>query len=120
MGLLATVTEPLSAIEWTPLAYLGAAGTVLTAIVLLNVLKQLIFRNPTEPPLVFHLFPIIGSTITYGMQPVEFFAKNKAKVCAVKLEVDVARHTDTALVRQLLLIYSIGQKDDGVCGNEGQ
>jgi len=80
MGLLATVAEPFSAIEWTPLAYLAAFGTVVTAIVLLNVLKQLVWKNPTEPPLVFHLFPIIGSTITYGMQPVEFFEKNKKKV----------------------------------------
>jgi hypothetical protein len=80
MGVLATVAEPFSAIEWTPLAYLGAFGTVLTAIVLLNVLKQLLWKNPTEPPLVFHLFPIIGSTITYGMQPVEFFEKNRKKV----------------------------------------
>jgi hypothetical protein len=80
MGLLTTLTEPFSAIEWTPLAYLAAFGTALTAIVLLNILQQLVWKNPTDPPLVFHLFPIIGSTITYGMQPVKFFEKNKKKV----------------------------------------
>ncbi|KAF1997978.1 cytochrome P450 [Amniculicola lignicola CBS 123094] len=35
--------------------------------------------NPNEPPVVFHWIPIIGNTITYGMDPYGFFFRNKAK-----------------------------------------
>jgi sterol 14-demethylase len=58
----------------------GAAAFVVLAVVL-NVLNQLLFRNPNEPPVVFHWFPVIGSTITYGMDPYGFFNKCRAKVC---------------------------------------
>ncbi|EFX02484.1 14 alpha-demethylase [Grosmannia clavigera kw1407] len=51
----------------------------LTVIVFLNVVQQILFKNPHEPPMVFHLFPIIGSTITYGMDPPRFFKENRAK-----------------------------------------
>ncbi|KAK6722312.1 Sterol 14-alpha demethylase [Fusarium graminearum] len=47
--------------------------------VVLNVLNQLLFRNPNEPPMVFHWFPFVGSTITYGMDPPTFFRENRAK-----------------------------------------
>jgi hypothetical protein len=80
MGLLATAAGPFSAIEWSPLTYAAAFFAFLTAVVALNVLQQLLWKNPTDPPLVFHWFPIIGSTITYGMDPVQFFFKNKGKV----------------------------------------
>ncbi|KIW01684.1 uncharacterized protein PV09_06865 [Verruconis gallopava] len=79
MGILATVAEPFSVVEWTPLTVAAAFALFLTVTVVLNVLKQLLWKNPTEPPMVFHLFPLIGSTITYGMDPVKFFHKNKAK-----------------------------------------
>lgn len=49
--------------------------------VVFNVASQILFKNPNEPPLVFHWFPIIGSTITYGMDPPTFFQENRAKVC---------------------------------------
>jgi len=49
--------------------------------VVLNVLNQLLFKNPNEPPVVFHWFPIIGSTITYGIDPYRFFFDCRAKVC---------------------------------------
>lgn len=49
--------------------------------VVVNVANQLFFKNPNEPPVVFHLFPIIGSTITYGMDPPRFFVENRKKVC---------------------------------------
>ncbi|PVH91485.1 hypothetical protein DM02DRAFT_340354, partial [Periconia macrospinosa] len=41
--------------------------------VVLNVL------NPNEPRLVFHWFPIIGNTVTYGMDPYKFFFSIKQK-----------------------------------------
>jgi hypothetical protein len=55
---------------------LGAVALLLVG----NVLKQLLFKNPNEPPVVFHLVPFIGSTITYGIDPVKFFFNCKKKV----------------------------------------
>ncbi|KAH8690273.1 cytochrome P450 [Talaromyces proteolyticus] len=47
---------------------------------LFNVLFQLCSRKEVnKPPLVFHYFPIIGSTITYGKDPLAFFQDCKAK-----------------------------------------
>lgn len=48
--------------------------------VVLNVANQLLFKNKNEPPMVFHWFPFVGSTVTYGMDPPTFFAANRAKV----------------------------------------
>ncbi|ROT37377.1 cytochrome P450 [Sodiomyces alkalinus F11] len=53
--------------------------TVLFLSVALNVALQFFSRNPNEPPLVFHWFPFIGSTITYGMDPPTFFTENREK-----------------------------------------
>jgi hypothetical protein len=61
---------------------LALAGTAsfLAIVVFLNVLSQLLFKKKNEPPVVFHLFPIIGSTITYGMDPYKFFSECRDKV----------------------------------------
>jgi hypothetical protein len=80
MGVLANLADAFSAIEWTSLTYAIAFVAFLGVVVALNVLKQLLWKNPTDPPLVFHLFPFIGSTVTYGMHPVKFFFENKEKV----------------------------------------
>lgn len=53
--------------------------SALALIVIVNVLSQVLFKNPNRPPVVFHLFPWIGSSVVYGMQPYEFFAKNQEK-----------------------------------------
>jgi sterol 14-demethylase len=44
-----------------------------------NVIRQLYFANPLRPPVVFHIFPVIGSTIQYGMDPYKFFFDCRAK-----------------------------------------
>jgi hypothetical protein len=41
---------------------------------------QVLPKDPTLPPVVFHVFPIIGSTISYGMDPHRFFETCKQKV----------------------------------------
>jgi sterol 14-demethylase len=47
----------------------------------INILSQLCNKKDTsKPPVVFHYFPVIGSTITYGKDPLKFFAECKAKV----------------------------------------
>lgn len=55
-------------------------GFLLFVAVLFNVLSQLLFKNPNEPPVVFHWFPFIGSTVTYGIDPPRFFAETRKKV----------------------------------------
>lgn len=54
-------------------------GGALMLSVILNVANQILFKNPSEPPVVFHWFPFIGNTITYGMDPPAFFKENRAK-----------------------------------------
>ena len=44
-----------------------------------NVIRQLLFADSHRPPVVFHLFPLIGSTIQYGMDPYKFFFDCRAK-----------------------------------------
>ncbi|KAH8892597.1 cytochrome P450 [Thozetella sp. PMI_491] len=44
-----------------------------------NVIRQLYFPNPHRPPVVFHIFPFIGSTIQYGIDPFKFFFDCRAK-----------------------------------------
>ena len=48
--------------------------------VIFNVLGQLLFRNPHEPPLVFHWVPFFGNTIVYGIDPYKFFFGCRQKV----------------------------------------
>jgi Cytochrome P450 len=69
MGFATLVLDPLSALPTWALALSFCALSILV-----NVLLQLpLFRNPHEPPLVFHWVPVIGSTISYGMDPFKFF-----------------------------------------------
>ncbi|KAF2663098.1 14-alpha sterol demethylase Cyp51B [Microthyrium microscopicum] len=82
MGLLASITEPLSEHfkDVSTLALLVCAVFAgLCLIVVANVLQQQLFRNKNEPPVVFHWFPVIGSTITYGMDPMQFFKRCQAQ-----------------------------------------
>ncbi|TFK99455.1 cytochrome P450 [Pterulicium gracile] len=48
-------------------------------IILLNALRQILPKNSSDPPHVFHWIPIVGSAIEYGTNPVPFFMKNKEK-----------------------------------------
>lgn len=83
MGILADIAGPLAGFAASAslpvLIATGTASFVLLAVVL-NVLKQLLFKNPKEPPVVFHWFPVLGNTVTYGMDPYKFFFENRAKV----------------------------------------
>lgn len=82
-SLTGAVLIPLNAqISERGLAVVAAVGfaSFIALAVVLNVLSQLLFKNPNEPPLVFHWFPIIGNTISYGMDPYPFFFKCREKV----------------------------------------
>ncbi|KAJ5717840.1 hypothetical protein N7488_003486, partial [Penicillium malachiteum] len=38
-----------------------------------NIVNQQFFYRRNEPPVVFHWFPFLGSTVRYGMDPYKFF-----------------------------------------------
>ena len=61
---------------------LGVVGvlSLIAVSTIVNVLRQLLFKNPNEPPVVFHWFPFVGSTVTYGMDPFAFFFDCRKKV----------------------------------------
>ena len=76
MGVLSVVLDPLHDLtstlpKWQICLLAFTAFTTLA--IVLNVLNQLLSRNPNEPPVVFHWVPFFGSTITYGMDPFKFF-----------------------------------------------
>ena len=76
MGLLATVSAPverlLSALPIWQIVLLGFSVLFGVAI-LANVTRQWLFYNRKAPPEVFSLLPVLGSTITYGIDPFNFF-----------------------------------------------
>lgn len=91
MGVLELVAGPLAqAVDQHGMGVVVAAGfaAFIVLAVVLNVLSQILWKNPNEPPLVFHWFPIIGSTVTYGMDPYKFFFENKAKVCSLSWQIE--------------------------------
>lgn len=85
MGVLSTLATPLHPVLVelaklsTPVYILVVGSAVIVFAVVLNVLQQLLFKDPKKPPVVFHYFPFIGSTVMYGMDPYAFFADNQKK-----------------------------------------
>ncbi|KAH9477826.1 Lanosterol 14-alpha demethylase [Psilocybe cubensis] len=58
----------------------GLATGVPLLVVLLNVIWQLILpRRSTDPPIVFHWIPFVGSAISYGNDPLKFFFECQQK-----------------------------------------
>ena len=49
---------------------------------------QVIPRRATDPPEVFHWLPIIGSAISYGNDPLNFFFD-----CQKKVSISISLHT---------------------------
>ncbi|KAI9370010.1 cytochrome P450 [Aspergillus egyptiacus] len=82
MGLVAVVLENVcercSELPVWALAGVGLISSIVVAVVV-NVLRQIFFKSPNEPPVVFHWFPFIGSTISYGIDPYKFFFDCRAK-----------------------------------------
>lgn len=85
MGVIEDVTGQLSPLtqQFSQLSIASQVGIAvfgfITLSVVFNVLGQILFKNSNEPPVVFHWFPVIGSTITYGMDPPRFFHEMRAK-----------------------------------------
>ena len=77
MGFPGLVTAFIS--EYALIVVIGFTAFIVLTIGY-NVLQQLLFKNPNEPPVVFHWLPVIGSTVIYGMEPFKFFSNCRAKV----------------------------------------
>jgi sterol 14alpha-demethylase len=83
MGLLATVAGPLAErLQGTSFIWLLLTATLafLSITLVINVATQILFKDSTKPPVVFHWFPFIGSTISYGIDPIAFFDSCRKKV----------------------------------------
>lgn len=107
MGLLGTLLAPVERlIEVLPLWQLVFfALTVFTTLaILVNVLNQLLFKNPNEPPIIFHLVPFFGSTITYGIDPFKFFFSCREKVHYLATYVNL--ETYSVVVWRCLYLHS--------------
>ncbi|KAL4064368.1 cytochrome P450 [Scleroderma citrinum] len=67
-------------------------------IIVLNVLRQLLLpRDPSLPPEVFHWVPILGSSISYGDDPLKFFFKCREKYGDVFTFILLGRKVTVAL-----------------------
>ena len=85
MDLIATAIQATPVLrDLTPaMQTLAIVALLPFVIVALNVASQLLLpKKHSAPPTVFHLFPIIGSAVTYGMDPYKFFFSNREKVGA--------------------------------------
>lgn len=83
MGLVAAIIEPLQGqLSYRSVGAIIGGGLIsfIVLAIVVNVLGQLIFKNPNEPPLVFHWVPYFGSTIAYGIDPYDFFFRCQRKV----------------------------------------
>lgn len=82
MGLLSALA--IGPVTSTPLFLATVFGTFFAAAIVLNVAKQLLWRQlgigRDKPPVVFHWVPVLGNTIEYGMEPFKFFEKCRNKV----------------------------------------
>ncbi|KAL2834518.1 cytochrome P450 [Aspergillus cavernicola] len=72
------VCERCSELSIWALSAFGLFSFLVVAVIV-NVLRQILFKNPNEPPVVFHWFPLVGSTISYGIDPYRFFFDCRAK-----------------------------------------
>jgi hypothetical protein len=76
MGLFSTLAEPLERLAASlPLWQLLLLGftAFFTIAITLNIVRQLFFYDRNAPPEVFSLVPVLGSTVTYGIDPFKFF-----------------------------------------------
>ena len=86
MGVLSELLAPLGPLAKelsklsTPVQIAVGFVSFVVLSVVINVLQQLLFKDKSKPPMVFHYFPFFGSVVVYGMEPYAFFAANQAKV----------------------------------------
>lgn len=89
MGLLGVIVDTVrDQLTYKSAIVIGAGGvfSFIVLAIVLNVVSQLIRKDPTQPPLVFHWVPIIGSTVSYGIDPYDFFFACQQKVSLPTLQ----------------------------------
>ena len=79
LSMLYLITFPIK-MGFYVLNIIAAIVSLMIIVVLTTVLQQVLFKNSNEPPLVFHWLPVIGSTVTYGIDPFKFFFDCQKKV----------------------------------------
>lgn len=88
MGVFENVAGPMASFTShapTPIVAVAGFFSFIVLAIVLNVLSQVLLKKATDPPMVFHWLPWIGSTVTYGMDPYKFFFANKEKVRGVRV-----------------------------------
>ncbi|KAG8780128.1 Lanosterol 14-alpha-demethylase [Serendipita sp. 398] len=77
---------------------LAAFFGVQIIVVVVNILRQLVLpKDPNLPPEVFHWYPVIGSAIQYGNDPINFFFQCREKYGEVFTFVLLGRKVTVAL-----------------------
>jgi hypothetical protein len=76
MGVFTAIAQPLERLVaslplWQVILLGGSA--FITFAIAANIIRQLFFYDRNAPPEVFHIIPILGSAVTYGMDPFKFF-----------------------------------------------
>lgn len=90
-------------------------ATVFIASVVWNIIKQLYFKDANQPPVVFHWLPLVGSTVSYGKDPYQFFFDCRKKVTLWIASVYIA-HTLTFAVRGLFHFHPARKEDNRLSG----
>lgn len=79
--LLLLVNIPILAVVVNVMRQLVGLCIMLNLFLLLSTFSaQVLPRKSSDPPVVFHWLPIIGSAIGYGTDPLGFFFKCREKV----------------------------------------
>jgi len=123
MGVLSTLLVPMGPYyeELMELGGLALCGIGFIAFivlsVILNILQQLLFKDPTKPPLVFHYFPFFGSTVVYGMDPYKFFSDCQEKVSFLGFTCQLGYEANVCVVRRYLYLCHVGKENDGNVGS---
>ncbi|TCD62117.1 Lanosterol 14-alpha-demethylase [Steccherinum ochraceum] len=71
-GYVGHLSEQIASVPPTRLALLALVNLPIIAIVL-NVLYQLLPKDPSRPPVVWHWIPLFGSAASYGQDPIKFY-----------------------------------------------
>lgn len=66
--------------DFSALNIVAAIAILVMLATLTTVMQQILLKNSNEPPMVFHWLPVIGSTVTYGIDPFKFFFDCQKKV----------------------------------------
>lgn len=95
-GFLDSVQTQIATMSYLQLALLALINAPIISIIL-NVLYQMLPRDKSLPPLVFHWIPVFGSAAAYGQDPIRFFLDCRAKYGNVFSFVLLGRRVNVAL-----------------------